>query len=383
MTMNKAKRELVRRLYRAQFPAFVRFAFHEAHPGEELVYRGTQGSGTIFFTSCNMRCSFCQNGDISTDKDNGEEVSARTLAAMAWQLRMEGCHNVNWVGGATDGEFAGVGQYVKNVSSTLLAKKSWYFLDDAVVCLGAGIRCRDGHRVESVVDNRNLGPQGLHQFSVDGAVMPREYPWSATLTGVRWAQLAGFGGYVFPGGATVRALREERTGRWRDINRGGSTTPLSRRYLTLWHDHGVDPDDAGYASVLLPGASAAQTAARAADGGWLTVLANTDDRQGIAVPSLGVTAVTFWFGGTAGPLTADQPCAVLVRERPDGTAVVCVADPMRMRTSLTVTWQRPVREVISAPDTLTSAATGSALVLRFGDLTGTAGGTQRVTVRLA
>ena len=71
--------------------------FH--HPGEELVYRGTEGSGTIFFTSCNMRCAFCQNGDISTDKDNGEVVDARTLATMAWLLRREGCHNVNWVGG--------------------------------------------------------------------------------------------------------------------------------------------------------------------------------------------------------------------------------------------------------------------------------------------
>ncbi|MDP6429300.1 MAG: radical SAM protein [Rhodospirillales bacterium] len=71
--------------------------FH--HRGEELVYRGTSGSGTIFFTSCNMRCAFCQNGDISTDKDNGTEVSPRTLAAMAWLLRHEGCHNINWVGG--------------------------------------------------------------------------------------------------------------------------------------------------------------------------------------------------------------------------------------------------------------------------------------------
>lgn len=71
--------------------------FH--HPGEELVYRGTHGSGTIFFTSCNMRCAFCQNGDISTDKDNGMAVDAHELAAMAWLLRMEGCHNINWVGG--------------------------------------------------------------------------------------------------------------------------------------------------------------------------------------------------------------------------------------------------------------------------------------------
>src|SRR5262245_12819915 len=45
-----------------------RVSSHFHHTGEELFYRGTKGSGTIFFTSCNMRCAFCQNGDISTDK---------------------------------------------------------------------------------------------------------------------------------------------------------------------------------------------------------------------------------------------------------------------------------------------------------------------------
>ena len=76
-----------------------RVSSHFHHTGEELFYRGTQGSGTIFFTSCNMRCAFCQNGDISTDKDNGDEVDPRQLATMAWMLRWEGCHNINWVGG--------------------------------------------------------------------------------------------------------------------------------------------------------------------------------------------------------------------------------------------------------------------------------------------
>jgi putative pyruvate formate lyase activating enzyme len=74
-----------------------RVSSHFHHTAEELFYRGTEGSGTIFFTSCNMRCAFCQNGDISTDKDNGEETDPRTLAAIAWTLRREGCHNINWV----------------------------------------------------------------------------------------------------------------------------------------------------------------------------------------------------------------------------------------------------------------------------------------------
>lgn len=71
--------------------------FH--HRGEELVFRGTEGSGTIFFTSCNLRCSFCQNGNISHDKYNGVEMQPSQVAAIASQLRVEGCHNINWVGG--------------------------------------------------------------------------------------------------------------------------------------------------------------------------------------------------------------------------------------------------------------------------------------------
>ena len=95
----RVDRALGAKLGACKLAAGTRVSTYFHHTGEELVYRGTRGSGTIFFTSCNMRCAFCQNGDISTDKDNGEPVNARTLAAMAWQLRTEGCHNVNWVGG--------------------------------------------------------------------------------------------------------------------------------------------------------------------------------------------------------------------------------------------------------------------------------------------
>lgn len=71
--------------------------FH--HRGEEIIFRGTSGSGTIFFTSCTLRCKFCQNGDISKDKENGILFSADNLSLIIWVLRMEGSHNINFVGG--------------------------------------------------------------------------------------------------------------------------------------------------------------------------------------------------------------------------------------------------------------------------------------------
>ncbi|MGW1864078.1 polysaccharide lyase 8 family protein [Streptomyces mauvecolor] len=361
-----------------------RITYYETGNGENL-HGWHTGSGMLYWwgdTYANGQYSDAFWPTVDPYRLPGTTVSRKVLADAAGGDWGASRPDVNWVGGATDGQRAAIGQYLKGLGGTLLAKKSWFCLDDAIVCLGAGISCKDGTAVESTVDNRNLGPTGNAALTVDGTVQPLVYPWSATLPGASWVHLAGHGGYVFPGRATVQARREERTGRWSDINKGGSTTPVSRRYLTLWADHGTNPSGAGYAYVLMPGASADRTAAHAADTGWLSVLANTDSQQGVQVPSLGFTGVAFWFGGTVGALDASAPCAVMISERSDGTAVICVSDPMRMQTSLTLTWRRAVASVTSRPATVTGATTGSSLALTFGDLSGTGGATQKITVRL-
>ncbi|OIK00385.1 lyase [Streptomyces sp. MUSC 14] len=361
-----------------------RITYYETGNGENL--RGWHtGSGMLYWwgdSFANGQYSDAFWPTVDPYRLPGTTVSRKVLADAAGGDWGAAKPDVNWVGGATDGERAAVGQYLKGLRSTLVAKKSWFFLDDTVVCLGAGITCTDGAAVETTVDNRNLGATGNAPFTVDGTVEPAALPWSAALTGAQWAHLGGHGGYVFPGGAHVRALREARDGSWSTINTGGATTVVNRTYLTLYVDHGTDPVDASYAYLLLPGATAARTRARAANAQWLTVLANSPSQQGVSVRSLGFTGVNFWFGGTVGTLTASDPCCVMISERGDGTAVIAVSDPMRMRTALTLTWRRAVAEVTSAPATLASAATGTALSLVFGDLTGTAGVTQRVTVRL-
>ena len=66
------------------------------HHGEENCLRGSKGSGTIFFSHCNLRCVFCQNYDISWE-GSGREVAAEELAALMLELQDLGCHNVNFV----------------------------------------------------------------------------------------------------------------------------------------------------------------------------------------------------------------------------------------------------------------------------------------------
>jgi putative pyruvate formate lyase activating enzyme len=66
------------------------------HHGEEDCLRGSNGSGTIFFSLCNLKCVFCQNWEISQDGE-GIEVSPEDLAAMMLDLQNRGCHNINFV----------------------------------------------------------------------------------------------------------------------------------------------------------------------------------------------------------------------------------------------------------------------------------------------
>jgi putative pyruvate formate lyase activating enzyme len=69
---------------------------YNPHFGEEAPLVGRSGSGTIFFTYCNLLCNFCQNYDIS-HQGIGEEISDEKLAKMMLLLQHQGCHNINFV----------------------------------------------------------------------------------------------------------------------------------------------------------------------------------------------------------------------------------------------------------------------------------------------
>ncbi len=73
-----------------------RVASYHPHFGEEAPLVGSSGSGTIFFSRCNLRCVYCQNYEIS-QLGEGDEVEPEELAAMMLHLQALGCHNVNLV----------------------------------------------------------------------------------------------------------------------------------------------------------------------------------------------------------------------------------------------------------------------------------------------
>lgn len=77
-------------------PEGLRIARAALHHWEEPVISGTNGSGTVFFSGCNLRCVFCQNHDISAG-GFGQEISTERLREIFEDLIAQGAHNINLV----------------------------------------------------------------------------------------------------------------------------------------------------------------------------------------------------------------------------------------------------------------------------------------------
>ncbi len=284
-----------------------------------------------------------------------------------------------WVGGSTLDGYAAVGQDLEGPVSPMRARKSWFCLDEYVVALGAGITGSSGHSVETVIENRNLHSGGTNGLTVDGVQRVAALGESATVANARWAHLDGVGGYVFPSESTLQLRREARTGAWRDINTGGPTTPITRRYLTMWLDHGVDPTGAAYSYLLAPGASAARTKQLSRSPGIL-VLRNTATAQAVLHLSLGLTLANFWKPDRVVDLQAQTPCSVIRRVR-GRDLELAISDPTQLATTVQLTVMLPSLRLVKAdPGVTTHRGLRSTQVTV--DVAGAAGATRYVTLRI-
>lgn len=259
----------------------------------------------------------------------------------------------HWAGGVATGGAGVSGMQFQTYSETEqdaapTGRKSWFLFDDVILALGAGIRSSSGEAVESIAENRRiLDP--AQRFVVDG-VEHGPTDGESESDGA-WAHLEGRAptagiGYVL--GDTARIKREARTGAWADVNTNPAEfddTPIQAEYATIWFDHGVDPSDASYVYTLLPGATAVETAAYAADPGF-TVLSNT--RQVQAARWGGTLGLNVWERGAPAidGVSCSGPACVLLVQDADRLSFA-VSDPTHRAAAVTVRIERTLTEVAS------------------------------------
>lgn len=275
------------------------------------------------------------------------------------QDAVAGVTDQNWVGGAQVDKTYGVAGMSAHPNGTqLYAKKSWFMLDDKIVCLGAGITSTSGGEVDTTVENRKLGKTGTTAFNIADTAYSLTAPttWAnpvtvSTSTSPTWCVLDGVAGYYFPEGASnLQAQFVAGSGAWTTINPTDSdATTYIDYYLQIVSKHGVNPTGAKYAYVILPNRTVSSVKAYAANPD-VAILSNTEPTsttagiQAVKSQTLGVVAANFWAktsgsdtGGTADFIAVNKQCSVIVKETYN-TLSVGVADPTQSNTgAITVT----------------------------------------------
>jgi len=326
-----------------------------------------QGSGmTYLYTSDAQHYTDGYWPTIDPYRLPGTTADTKPLAVGAGGAYGAAVASNDHAGGAHLDELASVGHHLTGLLSPMRARKSWFFVPGGVVALGAGITGTSGYRVETTIENRNLRASGTAALTIDGAVQPGTLGWETENSGTGWFHLADHAGYVMlDGSATVRFKREERTGSYADIRVGGPTTPITRRWVTAWLDHGVDPIDADYAYLILPGATATTTAAAAAAPG-VVVVANTAAVQAIRVPSARVLMANVYTSASVAAcglvVSADQACAIVAR-RIANTVEFAIADPTQQLDEVVVTVDHLTSATTNGDTTVTTQAVGTSTVI--------------------
>jgi chondroitin AC lyase len=223
-----------------------------------------------------------------------------------------------FAGGASDGMYSltvfdydrrGVGGH-----------KSWFFFDDEFVALGAGIDATSatGDVITTVNQTFRRGSTTWGAAGGQGGTLT-----TGTLSrgDLSWVVHDGIG-YVFPSPAQATIRSVSQSGSWNAINSSQSSATVTADVFSLQVDHGRTPRDAGYAYVVLPGSTAAETAAYAAAPG-VRILANDRTLQAVRHDGLGMTQAAFFSPGTLAAggglsLKVDKPAAVMLHETAGG-----------------------------------------------------------------
>jgi len=272
----------------------------------------------------------------------------------------------NWAGGAQVKNSYGVaGMSLHAWNTTLYAKKSWFTLDNEIVCLGAGITCGGPAEVHTTAENRRLGTPITNSFTLNGAAITPAIGWSSNLPSPSWCALSGAGGYYFPAGTTnLQAIFVANSGSWSQIKSGDSGTVYTYDYLKLWFNHGLQPTNGSYAYVILPGMNASSVSNYALSPD-IIILTNTPIVQAVKKPVLGVVAANFWTNGTSSAdlIAVNSKSSVITLESSNSIAIG-ISDPTQTNTgSITVTLNRAASGLLSADPGVTVVQLAPQIIL--------------------
>ena len=210
---------------------------------------------------------------------------------------------------------------------SLEGHKAWFFFENAVAALGAGIRADDGFEVHTTVENRLL--YGNESIYIDGNIL-ESADFERKFKKARWLCIDGVCGYVFPTAADIVVRRK--------------TAEDGNVFLICCINHGINPQNADYAYILLPMADTEKTE-RYAGSCDIRIESVTEGCLAAEELSSGLTGYAFFEAGECGNVRAETPL-ILMTNGKNGHLSVC--DPTQKRES--VSFRLSGNEKVSSAD---------------------------------
>jgi chondroitin AC lyase len=238
----------------------------------------------------------------------------------------------SFIGGVSDGTY-GASVYSLDYNE-VTAKKAWFFFDDKVVCLGAGISSYAKEAITTTINQAWLkGP--VKAFADDKFTEVK----NLKSKNVDWIWHDSIG-YYFPNKGEIHLTTEKQKGSWSKINANRSDKLIKGNVFKMWFNHGEDPENQTYAYIVKPGVSENKMLTNKPSS--IKILSNTPQLQAVENTDLQMVQVVFYEAGSLKgddfSIKTDEPCVLFIKDIASKNPVLYVTDPTQKLTDLHITF---------------------------------------------
>lgn len=234
--------------------------------------------------------------------------------------------STEFVGGASDSVY-GVTAYSQDYDGVKV-KKGYFFFDDEIVCLGAGINSSAPQNITTTL-NQAWANGGISLNENNKTTHLKKSGNMKNLVMVWHDSIA----YFFPSSQNVFVSNEMQSGNWNTINKSHKGD-VKGNVFKLWIDHGKTPSQASYEYIVVPGIAEKQALGYNLKN--IQIVANTAELQAVKQNQLNVIQAIFYQAGSFTvdglQIKVDQPCVLQLKDN----KVLCVADPAQSEKVINV-----------------------------------------------
>lgn len=237
-------------------------------------------------------------------------------------------------GGVSDSLY-GVTAYTVDNDLQTSYRKSWFLFDREIVCLGAGIKSSLEVPINTTLNQCLLSADGVFVKRAKRKKITRMT--KAKYNGEVEAVWQDGVGYIFPESEMVELLAENRTGDWRTIRSSQQIRKVeSKPIFQLSIQHGIQPRNATYAYILLPGLENPQAMGNFLNDNPIIITCNTDSLQAVHHKRLGIRQMVFYSDAVVYKdeeieVETDTPVILMLKKISENSYVLHIADPTQQQ----------------------------------------------------